>query len=928
MKQTTKFLHIFMCMALGASVALTSCQDYDDDIEALQTQIDENKASIDDILAKIEAGQYVQKVEKMENGLRVTLGDGTVAEIVNGQNGKDGIDGQDGKDGVDGQNGKDGAAATIEINAEGYWVINGVPTDVKAKGEDGKDGVDGADGQDGQDGQDGTNGQDGKPGASAYDLYLASLPEGATPLTQSEWLRTVAPRISATTGNWEVFDLDQNKWVDTKISAAGTDMYVTEVADKSGWMLHTTVNGEKREIFLPAVPATGLTLSYRSMSEDSDEPEYIYSLYDEEGVMLLTGNTTINFKLFGNNIEANKEKLDFFYDVYKTKAAAGLTVVGEPVLTKEENKSSVDCYNVAVATQVVNFEAGQNYKASLNVVYADNSSNSAASEYFNVQTKAISIDQICAIVNNEDKEAEQKYVKLTEGQVFDFVYTDELDLSKEILAGYADETGVDLLPFDEVKVEYAKVKDEKDLFVLDENGVIKVNDEYDLSVAINYVCEMTVSFQVGDKEPIVENFKVTAVRDEPLPAEEAVMYDENGNSTMQLQWSNKEDAKIERVIELHKGANSLYSQFNGRDQFIASIGGSSVSEKTFYLYGLNDQEQYKRVNGVELKWTKGDIPANDVLIVRVDPTTYVAETKYYVSDAAEETLAEQPALHENSIPVSITLGVDLYNAAVTANPLFIVNGVATIDGVTSIEGNEGKHVMKADLASKFTITGADIEFVCKFADPEEEALKAGLVKENDDKLTFGGAEIVLANGEISINGTIDLDELPNIRIIIEPKNASENLTHLTNNTCEIDFVNPIDKENITLKKIDNISVSAGVVSFDLNNFVQEMKDVYGHVIITKGEIVKGDATKKTINWSNTYEVELLDITEADIKYSAVGNTSESLAENFTIENNVLSLTGGIKPTSEIKITVTPKVSTKWGTITLAPIEFSVLPAAN
>ncbi|MBE6532953.1 MAG: hypothetical protein E7676_05575 [Ruminococcaceae bacterium] len=113
---------------------------------------------------------------------------------VNGQDGKDGIDGQDGadgkdgvngKDGVDGENGKDGSVwysgieladnqgvigdyfydtddfniynktaegwvlisnikgaegtdgttPTITINADGYWVINGEVTDVKAKGE-------------------------------------------------------------------------------------------------------------------------------------------------------------------------------------------------------------------------------------------------------------------------------------------------------------------------------------------------------------------------------------------------------------------------------------------------------------------------------------------------------------------------------------------------------------------------------------------------------------------------------------------------------------------------------------------------------------------------------------------------------------------------------------------------------------------------
>lgn len=56
---------------------------------------------------------------------------------VNGTNGKDGTAGADGKDGKDG---KDGITPTISINEDGYWVINGVVTTTKAQGEAGKDG--------------------------------------------------------------------------------------------------------------------------------------------------------------------------------------------------------------------------------------------------------------------------------------------------------------------------------------------------------------------------------------------------------------------------------------------------------------------------------------------------------------------------------------------------------------------------------------------------------------------------------------------------------------------------------------------------------------------------------------------------------------------------------------------------------------------
>ena len=68
------------------------------------------------------------------------------------------ITGEEGKDGAPGKDGTDGITPTIEISADGYWVINGVKTEYKALGSDGKDGQDGAPGQDGTDGKDGEDG--------------------------------------------------------------------------------------------------------------------------------------------------------------------------------------------------------------------------------------------------------------------------------------------------------------------------------------------------------------------------------------------------------------------------------------------------------------------------------------------------------------------------------------------------------------------------------------------------------------------------------------------------------------------------------------------------------------------------------------------------------------------------------------------------
>ena len=109
--------------------------------------------------------------------LIIYYSDGTFTDcgLITGENGapgKDGIDGAPGKDGIDGapgkdgEDGKDGLTPTIEISADGYWIINGVKTEYKAIGTDGKDGVDGAPGKDGVDGAPGKDGEDGKDGVT------------------------------------------------------------------------------------------------------------------------------------------------------------------------------------------------------------------------------------------------------------------------------------------------------------------------------------------------------------------------------------------------------------------------------------------------------------------------------------------------------------------------------------------------------------------------------------------------------------------------------------------------------------------------------------------------------------------------------------------------------------------------------------------
>jgi len=71
---------------------------------------------------------------------------------VDGRDGKDGKDGKDGDKGDKGDKGDAGADAVVAISDDGFWVVNGEKTNVKAEGAPGENGRDGADGADGADG--------------------------------------------------------------------------------------------------------------------------------------------------------------------------------------------------------------------------------------------------------------------------------------------------------------------------------------------------------------------------------------------------------------------------------------------------------------------------------------------------------------------------------------------------------------------------------------------------------------------------------------------------------------------------------------------------------------------------------------------------------------------------------------------------------
>ncbi len=139
-----------------AGGTFTGCSDYDDDINSVNERVDEVRSTLEALQTQVNEGATISGVEKTDNGVVVTLSDGTTFELTNGQ------------DGVDG--------TTWTIGEDGYWYKDGTKTDYQAIG---KDGEKGEQGEQGPAGPQGPQGEPGTPGSSvAGGIYYYPGTEG------------------------------------------------------------------------------------------------------------------------------------------------------------------------------------------------------------------------------------------------------------------------------------------------------------------------------------------------------------------------------------------------------------------------------------------------------------------------------------------------------------------------------------------------------------------------------------------------------------------------------------------------------------------------------------------------------------------------------------------------------------------------------
>ena len=127
-------------LAIASTSMVTSCKDYDDDINNLQAQIDALSKTLSELQTKINDGSILKSVESDGNGgIKVTVTKNGTDTSYNIKQGEQGAAGKD--------------ADVWKIGEDGYWYKNDTKTEYKAlgtKGETGETGATGAAGKDGK----------------------------------------------------------------------------------------------------------------------------------------------------------------------------------------------------------------------------------------------------------------------------------------------------------------------------------------------------------------------------------------------------------------------------------------------------------------------------------------------------------------------------------------------------------------------------------------------------------------------------------------------------------------------------------------------------------------------------------------------------------------------------------------------------------
>ena len=164
-----------------------------------------------------------------------------------GEQGEQGPQGEKGEQGEQGEAGTPGTTPSITINEDGYWVINGEVTDVKAEGQDGEDGQDGASGPMGPSG---TPGADGDRGSLWFNGVGTPTSAVAGDLQKGD--------MYLDTGNGSIWFYNGTEWKGVYSTSGGTMKEVT-----GGGSLDEALKGAGENSVITLGSSDGETATYK-----------------------------------------------------------------------------------------------------------------------------------------------------------------------------------------------------------------------------------------------------------------------------------------------------------------------------------------------------------------------------------------------------------------------------------------------------------------------------------------------------------------------------------------------------------------------------------------------------------------------------------------------------------------------------------------
>ena len=494
---------LFGAFLFASTGTFTSCKDYDDEINGLQEQVDAVKADLADLQGLVDAGAVITSVESITNGnggIRITLSDGKVYEVLNGANGTDGTD-----------------AVVWTIGDDGYWYQDGTKTEYQAIGS--------------------------SPEAEPVEVYVPNEETGYFDIyvngefVEQTDLKWAASGVTAVkNGNKLVFSNVDGSETSVELTlgeALGSVAFLPEKV--SATLPYPTTTEEFFYVASYLDESKYETSTKDFIAQDLDKSNVVDMLYRLNPTGAYVGEDT-SLKFVNRSVEtrATGDK-NGLLTIHDSEIVNGEVTAKTLVNATKLEDNSLAALQVFSGQETVTSDFVHITSTPIDAVIADSAKTVVGSDakVFYPRTKAI------VGANGETSDFIQQFVALSDDENFKMKYTDELDL-KEKVGLYSNDKDKYLSDLGFYGMEYSFSLPEEYLandaqhtnqqwFVQLTDGVLKVNTanlgEGELTPAIGRTPVVRVDAFLVDNQGVKRmvgssyiKIEITATSSEPMEA--------------------------------------------------------------------------------------------------------------------------------------------------------------------------------------------------------------------------------------------------------------------------------------------------------------------------------------------------------------------------------------------------------------------------